>query len=339
MTEIRTRNVDSAVTLSIIIPTPDGEHLARTLASIAGQPLAAGDEVWVIGDTHGRELPDVQTLVEDCGPAYHYLPCDAGRHAMGHPQINYGMQQAAGEFLVFQDDDDVFVPGAFDAIRRRSLERRPHLFRFVASNGVVYWSRWGLVQCAQIGGHCIVAPNDPQRLGSWTDRYEGDFDFIAETLAHYPEEPVWCPEIISVQRPRWEWRMVQSADEVERLRVLRNVSRTWMTGNTTWISAEQQRRWWESRDPGKLRAYLFAAESGAGVLSCREDGRWWVTVMVDPVMRRLGMGTYIYRMLAHAAPTDGVWAGIRDDNIPSIRAAEKAGYQLQEAGVWRFRHG
>jgi hypothetical protein len=48
-----------------------------------------------------------------------------------------------------------------------------------------------------VGGHCMVVPNVPEKLGQWTDRYEGDFDFIEDTLKRWePLEPVWRQEVI-----------------------------------------------------------------------------------------------------------------------------------------------
>jgi hypothetical protein len=52
-----------------------------------------------------------------------------------------------------------------------------------------------------IGGHCLVTPNDPARTGLWSDRYEGDFDFVESTLALWaPVEPIWRNEVITLAR-------------------------------------------------------------------------------------------------------------------------------------------
>lgn len=196
-------------TFSVIIPTPgQGRPLARCLSSIAPQ-LAAGDEVLVIGDTHDGPLPDVQRLVEGYGPQYRYLSLNYGSHAWGHPQINLGIDAAKGEYLTFNDDDDVYAPAAFAAMRALIAglkEPKPLLFRFLAHWGTAYWIRGEQQRIAQdlVGGHCAVFPNLPERLGRWGDRYQGDYDFLRSTVDLWPnkdEDVVWVDEVIAVARP------------------------------------------------------------------------------------------------------------------------------------------
>lgn len=189
---------------SIIVPTPDGGSLENLEESLRTQ-LRDGDEVLVVGDTHESELGQVREWVE-LQPHWRWLEHDAGRHAWGHPQINFGMQHAEGDYILFQDDDDVYYPDALLNIRRavKHLDPpRPLLFRFRAqrAGGMVFWTNRGLVAQARIGGHCMVVPNCKEKLGSWTDRYEGDFDFIVETLRLWePLEPVWRDEVIVLAR-------------------------------------------------------------------------------------------------------------------------------------------
>ena len=156
----------------------------------------------VVADTHSGPLPEVREAVLEEG--FRWLEYDAGYHAWGHPQVNHGIEYARGDYLVFIDDDDVFAPDALASIRQvaGSLpEPRPLMFRFyLERRGCVLWAEQRLV-CGAIGGHEFVTPNDPQRLGRWTDRYEGDFDFIESTLTLWPPESlVWREEIISYAR-------------------------------------------------------------------------------------------------------------------------------------------
>lgn len=189
-----------AARLSIIVPTPDGEGLDRLAESILPQ-IGSGDEVIVVGDTHDGPLPHVEGLCRAYG--WRYAEYDARGHAWGHPQINEGMRQARGDYLVFIDDDDIFTPEALHIIRAAAdelSEPRVLLFRFRCERlGRTLPETHEVVENA-IGGHCIVPPNIPERLGQWADRYAGDFDFIVSTLAHWPEGPVWRDEVIAVAR-------------------------------------------------------------------------------------------------------------------------------------------
>ena len=188
-------------TLSIIVPTPDGGNLPALADSLRGR-LYPGDEVLVVGDTfHGQPLGHVMKFVEE-QPQWRWLEHDAGRAAWGHPQINHGISQARGDYIAFQDDDDVYRRDAMVNIHRaiRHLDPpRPLLFKFKAARfgGRTFWIRKGLVELGTIGGHCIVVPNVPDKIGRWTDRYEGDFDFIEETLRLWePLQPVWKEQVI-----------------------------------------------------------------------------------------------------------------------------------------------
>lgn len=186
--------------LSVIVPTPDGGFLGQLFDSIRPQ-LREADEVIVVGDTHSDPLTEVAEFVR--GEGHRWLELDAGRHAWGHPQVNYGMSQARGDYLVFIDDDDRFAGDAFANIRRaaRSLpEPAPMMFRFVSARYGTLWQE-KVVQVGRVGGHEFVVPNIPERLGQWSDSYEGDFDFIVSTLAKWPEYSlVWREQIISIAR-------------------------------------------------------------------------------------------------------------------------------------------
>ena len=197
--------------LSIIVPTRDPQRpLASCLDTVVRQPLHEGDEVLVVGDTTDGPLPEIEATVKQFGPQFRYLSLAGEVHDYGHSQAQYAMSQARGDWLVFNDDDDVFTVGAFDAIRKAIAELsepRPILFKFLTHYGYLVWDR-KVIEQGHIGGHCIVCPNIPERLGVWTPRYEGDFDFIRSTLDLWPADAVvWNKTVIAVARPeqmaRW----------------------------------------------------------------------------------------------------------------------------------------
>jgi glycosyltransferase involved in cell wall biosynthesis len=194
------------VSLSVIIPTPGrGRPLKRTLRSIASQALSVRDEVLVVGDTTDGPLPAVEAMVKDFGPCYRYLTLPTTEHSWGHDQINHGMIAAMGDYLVFQDDDDVFVEGAFDAIRTAAAEHpgAPLMFRFITRFRTLLWATKEIKQ-DWVGGHSFVVPNVKARLAPWSPRYQGDFDHIRGTVDNWPGKDaavVWREEVIAFARP------------------------------------------------------------------------------------------------------------------------------------------
>lgn len=186
-----------AARLSIIVPTPDGDELDVLFASAADQ-LLSHDEIIIVGDTHDGPLNAVRDLAHK--HSYLYVEHDAGHHCWGHCQINEGMRYATGDYLVFIDDDDCFPDGALDAIRRAAAEQlapRPLMFRFWSERHGVYLPPRHEVRVSAIGGHAMVVPNIPERLGQWGERYAGDYDFIVSTLALWPDGPAWYDDVIA----------------------------------------------------------------------------------------------------------------------------------------------
>lgn len=330
-------------TLSILIPTHDGDGLDRCLASLLPQ-LADGDEVIVCWDTHdGDAAHDAcwtwvttsphQAAIED-GQVW-LVPHDAGHHCYGHHQLNEGMIWATGDYLVFQDDDDIFSEDALASIRAAIAETpgRPLMFRFVTHYRLVLWAEPRLAE-GWVGGHGFVPPNRPGKLGRWGCRYEGDFDFIASTLARYPEDSlVWREEVISRARPDEPsiWFCLADGDvEADIVRRIRNEGRAWMTRYTSEITPEEQAEWWALRELAGVRVYLalLGEEAlGFGLLRRDPDGRLWATLAVREQWRGRGVGTHLYRYLCQQAGED-VWIEARADNAASLRAAQKAGFQL-----------
>ncbi len=198
------------VSLSVIIPTPGlGRPLKRCLRSIASQPLLPGDEVLVVGDCLDDPqdcLPEVQALVADFGAQYRYLSTVPAAHDFGHTQINIGMHVAKGDYLVFQDDDDVFTEGAFGSIRNAAEQHpgAPLMFRFVTRFRTLVWGAHPVLAQDHVGGHCFVVPNRKEHLAPWSERYQGDWDFIRGTLDKWPggdKAVVWREEVIALARP------------------------------------------------------------------------------------------------------------------------------------------
>jgi glycosyltransferase involved in cell wall biosynthesis len=174
--------------LSIIVPTIGRPSLAATLGSLVGQPLD-GDEVLVIGGPAAAVSPWAQDGVR-------HLPCRQGKH-YGCEERTLGISQARGTHLAFIDDDDAWVPGARAAIGDAVAERPDSLllFQMRYASGRVLWEK-PKVRRGNVSTQMIVVPNDPVRLGRWTWRREGDYDFI-RTCHWSPHDTVWVAQVIA----------------------------------------------------------------------------------------------------------------------------------------------
>lgn len=193
-------------TISFIVATHrEDRPLARCLSSIAGQ-LEPGDEVIVVCDVHDGPLPGVEARVAAYGSQFRCLSLDAGHHCYGHCQHNYAMTQARGDYIHLNDDDDVWAEGAAQKMRTtaKAFPGKVLLFRFVSYIGrVIYWTNPGRMERDYIGGHCLVTPNDQTKLGRFGCQYNGDYDWIEQTVNNFggPDEAIWVDDIVAYARP------------------------------------------------------------------------------------------------------------------------------------------
>ncbi|MEK0431707.1 MAG: hypothetical protein RL139_1511 [Gemmatimonadota bacterium] len=200
--------------LTVITPTQGRETLTRLLDSVAANGLGENpqDEHLVVIDAHGmadHEVARIQSTVGAYGPRWRAIRHDAGGHTWGHCEGNVGIEAArAGNYLTFNDDDDIYAPGAFAAIRQAIADDavqggpRVHIFRFTS-----YWRavlpEGRNVARGHIGGHCLVVPNVDGKVGRLGHQYDGDFDLIDSTLALWGgvDAAVFHEDIIAVARP------------------------------------------------------------------------------------------------------------------------------------------
>ena len=159
--------------LSVLVASSGRSTLARTLQSIAPQ-LCPGDECLID--------------VNDDAP-------------WGHAARNRLMPRAQGDALLFQDDDDCYLPDSFDVIRARFAEcpDRLHVFRMAYGNGRVLWDE-PVLRLGNCSTQMLVVPNMIGRLGQFGDRYEGDFDF-AESTCRLLGAAVFHEDVIALVRP------------------------------------------------------------------------------------------------------------------------------------------
>ncbi len=145
---------------------------------------------------------------------------EVGVGAYGHSLRNRVLDEDRIEdgYVCSIDDDDCFLPGAFDAMRAAIAEHpgRWYVFRMTFGEGshcpgVTVWDR-PQVRAGNIGTPMILAPATAK--ARWgvegmtgltgeprEDGYLGDYVY-AKRLQEELGEPVWCDEIIATVRPQ-----------------------------------------------------------------------------------------------------------------------------------------
>jgi hypothetical protein len=187
------------------------------VCSILAQDIQPEDEIVIVHD--GPPEAWVEKMVADLGPQWKLFST---------PHMNFGAYQEFGsksgsgtrkrcveestkDYLVWQDDDDVFTDGAIEAIRGRCEAKPGHplIFKFMVFDGIILWDEHtkGAVRESFITGQQMVAPNVEGRVGKCTDRRLYDHDFIRSTVDLYPgkeKDVYWCPELIGLWSPPFD---------------------------------------------------------------------------------------------------------------------------------------
>lgn len=131
--------------------------------------------------------------------------------------------------------------------------------------------------------------------------------------------------------------MIREANDLDMLEIMRirNSGREFMTHYTAKITPEEQIEWWYS--PMRQSAYIWIAEidnEPIGFCMIREmidSGRMYGTLAVLPEHRGKGIGTQLYQFMRNI--TDELWIEIRNDNLASMNAALRAGFQIYYIGA------
>lgn len=188
---------------TIIIPTIMRPSLVATLDSIRDAGAGPDDEVLVVVDAAHRDgygpagINDALAGLAATCRSVRLLQPDEARGSWGGPARNHGVGLARGSHLLFIDDDDVYWPGAIDTIRAWVADAPAsiHVWRMVARGGKVVWAAPKLVQ-GNIGTPMFCVPRGA--AGVWTERYEGDFDFVRDSHRRMNDQDclVWHEDIL-----------------------------------------------------------------------------------------------------------------------------------------------
>lgn len=184
--------------LTIIVPTIGRSSLKHTLESISMQ-IGPNDQILVMAD---GIYPKSRQLVEAKGPQYSYVELrDGPHHDWGARARNMALPLAKKAYIAFMDDDDRYLPGAFEFMRSaiKVFPGHPFLFRMMHEKSII-WKAHELA-VGNVSSQMIVVPNDQGKLSRFTERYEGDYDFIKGTADLYSPgyDPfIWREEITAI---------------------------------------------------------------------------------------------------------------------------------------------
>lgn len=184
--------------LTIIIPTIGRWSLKHTLESVDMQ-IGNTDQILVVAD---GVYPASRQLVESRGSRFSYIELrDGPHHDWGARARNLAIEMAQRDYIAFMDDDDRYLPGAFEFMRAatRTFPGHPFLFRMMHGKSIIWRSHE--LSLGNVSSQMVVVPNNQKKLSRYTERYEGDYDFIKGTAELYSPgyDPfIWREEITSI---------------------------------------------------------------------------------------------------------------------------------------------
>ena len=312
-------------TIGVFIPTPGRKSLVRTVHSIKTQRLIPGDDILIVGDGHDEWT---HNYIKSVGPPFRYIAIPQTRD-WGHSQDNYGMQNVGGDVIVAQDDDDIFAPRAFEEIRQAVIQypNRPIMARVKTPFLGVLWTQPAV---PPFDGHCLIIPNNKEKLGYWGPQYDGDQDYMRTSVEPY-SGCGWLDKVLSITRPTWKlWPYPVEYSDIPILRIIRNSCREFMTKNTSLISAGEQEEWWTNLDQENNWYWIFYNETftepvGFVGLNRRED-KMFATYGLLPRWRGKGLGAELVEFSQWAAQ-DELTIEVRTDNIRAVKLYQKMGFR------------
>jgi glycosyltransferase involved in cell wall biosynthesis len=189
------------VRFTITVPTIGRATLRRTLESILANGVSRYDQILVISDGHYERAKEIISGFAGKMPL-EFIEREH-RGTPGHHQRNYAKALSRGTHLVFMDDDDCYTDEALHRMRGEVSEN-PDCITIFRMRGMPSRHNYGVlwkdreIRVGNIGTPMFAVPNIPEKLGHWSERYCGDFDFIFGTAAKFGADRVrWSETIIA----------------------------------------------------------------------------------------------------------------------------------------------
>lgn len=198
-------------TFTVLIGSANRASLRQSLDSIARQAHVPGDQCIIAFDALEKtsdELERAITLVKSYGDGFEACAYNSGYHWLGVEQINHALRTMpiTGSHVFTIGDDDVFVDGAYEALRPFCAQYplRPILYRFIAPNRWILWDKPRMSPCL-ISGCCIAAPypfvREMHTRIETTHDYDWMIDIIRQAKLMAGTDPLWLDYVGVIARP------------------------------------------------------------------------------------------------------------------------------------------
>lgn len=171
-------------TFHVVIATVGRPTLQRMLDSLFPQ-LTASDALTIVWDGHAARPSGVSLDGLACPLFETFHPTALG--AWGHAARNaVAPHLARRDFVMHADDDDVYEPGAFAALRDACTDPRILYVAKMRSGARVFPWKGPVVREQNIGTPMGIVPFDANRAATWALRAGGDGVFFETIAARTP---------------------------------------------------------------------------------------------------------------------------------------------------------
>jgi hypothetical protein len=161
-------------TFHVLIATVGRPSVHTLLDSLIPQ-LTERDHITIVFDNKSEVPQEFKQLQSKC--QIHTFNEPVGLGHWGHGIRNkYASLLDRTDFIMHADDDDTYVPGAFDALRRKCTDTKTlYIAKMKSGNETI--PRSNVLELGNVGTPCGIIPYDANKQGKWEYFYGGDFAF------------------------------------------------------------------------------------------------------------------------------------------------------------------
>jgi hypothetical protein len=152
------------------------ESLGRLIDSFVNQ-LNENDYFTIVSDNNHDFVEGVLSTFNFKCKLNHIKNLNGPEGNFGHPLLNRHMNTLDGDFIMFADDDDRYVPDAFEYIRNTVIEKKLYIFKH-KWGGTINWAQ----KHFEIGniGKCVGVIPNTKELPKFQEDIFGDGIFYSD---------------------------------------------------------------------------------------------------------------------------------------------------------------